>query len=137
VREAKRVTTWEGDLTTQGALAAFLADGHHAAHVRRAARVYRERRDLVLTALDRLDDLLEIVPSVVGLHLCARFRDLTTHDREVAQRAGAQGVRVEPLSARFHDLQPIPGLSVGVGGITAEAIPDAMRRLERVIARRP
>ncbi len=44
LREAKRVTTWEGDLTTQGALAEFLAEGHHAAHVRRAAKVYRERR---------------------------------------------------------------------------------------------
>ena len=62
LREAKRVTTWEGDLTTQGALAEFLAEGHHAAHVRRATRVYRERRALVLDGLARLDDVLRRGP---------------------------------------------------------------------------
>ncbi|MBO0844337.1 MAG: PLP-dependent aminotransferase family protein, partial [Nocardioides sp.] len=95
LREAKRVTTWEGDLTTQGALAAFLAEGHHAAHVRRATKVYRERRDLVLAGLADLGDLLEAVPSVAGLHVCARFRDPSTDDRAVVRRAAALGVRVE------------------------------------------
>ena len=133
LREAKRVTTWEGDLTTQGALAEFLAEGHHAAHVRRAAKVYRERRRLVLTALHRLDDVLEVMPSVAGLHVCALFRDESADDREMTARAAARGVRVDALSERYRDQTPRPGLAVGFGGIDAEALPDALRRLEEAV----
>jgi GntR family transcriptional regulator/MocR family aminotransferase len=135
LREAKRVTTWEGDLTTQGALAEFLAEGHHAAHVRRATRVYRERRALVLEGLARLDDVLEVVPSVAGLHTCAWFRDGSVDDRVVAARAAARGVVVEPLAGRYRDRSPRPGLAIGYGGTEAEAVPDAMRRLEEAIRR--
>jgi GntR family transcriptional regulator/MocR family aminotransferase len=133
IREAKRVTTWEGDLTTQGALAEFLAEGHHAAHVRRATRVYRERRALVLDGLSRLDDVLDLVPSVAGLHVSARFRDQAVDDRAVAARAGARGVGVEAMSDRYREQPPCPGLSIGFGGVDSDAIPDALRRLERAV----
>jgi len=129
LREAKLVTTWEGDLTTQGALAEFLAEGHHAAHVRRAARVYRERRDLVLAGLTTLEHVLQVVPSVAGLHVAARFRDETTDDRAVVRRAAHRGVRVEALSDHHREHPPRPGLAIGFGGVEAGAIPDAMIRL--------
>jgi GntR family transcriptional regulator/MocR family aminotransferase len=133
LREAKRVTTWEGDLTTQGALAEFLAEGHHAAHVRRATRVYRARRDLVLTALAELDDVLTVMPSVAGLHVCARFRDETVDDRDVVRRAARRGVRVEALSGHHREQPPRPGLAIGFGGIDSAEIPDAMARLASVL----
>ena len=133
LREAKLVTTWEGDLTTQGALAEFLAEGHHATHVRRATRVYRERRALVLDMLGRLDDLLEVVPSVAGLHVAARFRDGTTDDRAVVARAAARGVRVVALSEHHREQPSRPGLTVGFGGIQVAELPDALHRLERAI----
>jgi len=133
LREAKRVTAWEGDLTTQGALASFLAEGHHAAHVRRATKAYRERRDLVLEGLAGLDDVLEVVPAVAGLHLGARFRDPTTDDQDVVRRAAARGVRVEAWSEHRRDSEPRPGLALGYGGIDAEAAPDAMARLTAAI----
>jgi GntR family transcriptional regulator/MocR family aminotransferase len=133
LREAKRVTTWEGDLTTQGALAEFLAEGHHAAHVRRVAKVYRVRRDRLLEGLARLDDLLETVPSVAGLHVSARFLDATTDDAAVVARAAARGVRVEALSA-YHREQPVrPGLALGFAGVEPDAFPDALVRLEAAI----
>ncbi len=133
LREAKRVTTWEGDLTTQGALASFLAEGHHAAHVRRALRVYRTRREALLTGLAGLDDLLTPVPSVAGLHLCLRFRDPAVDDRAVVARAVGRGVRIEPLS-QYRLEQPVgPGLVLGYGGIEADAVPDALARLGQVL----
>lgn len=129
LREAKRVTSWEGDLTTQGALAEFLAEGHHAAHVRRATRVYRERRALVLEGLVGLHDVLRVFPSVAGLHVAAGFRDETTDDRAVVRRAAHRGVRLEALSDHHRDQPARPGLAVGFGGIEADAVPDAMTRL--------
>ena len=71
--------------------------------------------------------------SVAGLHVCALFRDPTTDDRGVADRAGVHGVRVEALSSRFREQPAHPGLSLGFGGIDAEAVPDAMRLLERAV----
>ena len=129
LREAKRVTTWEGDLTTQGALAEFLAEGHHAAHVRRAAKVYRERRRSLLEELAGLDDLLEVVPSVAGLHVSAHFRDPGTDDTAAVARVAARGVRVEALS-RYHRQAPVrPGLALGFAGVAVEALPEAVARL--------
>jgi GntR family transcriptional regulator / MocR family aminotransferase len=133
LREAKLVTTWEGDATTQGALAEFLAEGHHAAHVRRAARVYRERRRLLLAALGELDDLLDVVPSVAGLHVCATFREQATDDRAVVARAAARGVRVQALSDHYREQDACSGLVLGFGGIDADALPDALRRLTAVL----
>ena len=134
LREAKRVTTWEGDLTTQGALAEFLAEGHHAAHVRRATRVYRERRDLVLAGLTRLDGVLRVVPSVAGLHVAARFVDETVDDHAVVRRAAQRGVRVEALSAHQRDRPARPGLAVGFAGIHTDAVPDAVDRLVAAVS---
>ncbi len=90
----------------------------------------------MLDGLARLDDVLEVVPSVAGLHVARLFRDGATDDRAVAARAAARGVRVEALSARYRERPPRPGLAVGFGGIDAEAVPDAMRRLERPSAAR-
>jgi GntR family transcriptional regulator/MocR family aminotransferase len=133
LREAKRVTTWEGDLTTQGALAEFLAEGHHAAHVRRVAKVYRPRRDLLLEGLARLDDLLEVVPSVAGLHVSTRFVDPATDDLAVVARAAARGVHVEGLSAYHRDQPAPPGLALGFAGVEPDAFPDALARLEEAV----
>lgn len=134
LREAKRVTCWEGDLTTQGALAAFLAEGHHAAHVRRATRVYRARRTRVLEGLAGLDDVLRPVPSVAGLHVAARFRDERIDDRAVVRRAARRGVRLEALSEHHREQPALPGLAIGFGGIDEQAIPDAMSRLADAVS---
>ena len=133
LRRAKQVTSWEGDQTTQGALAEFLAEGHHSAHVRRATRVYRERRHLVLDGLATLDDVLQVIPSVAGLHVAARFIDESVDDRAVVRRAAQRGVRVEALSDHHSDQPARPGLVVGFGGIGAEEVPDAMTRLKEAL----
>ncbi|HET8665785.1 MAG TPA: PLP-dependent aminotransferase family protein [Nocardioides sp.] len=133
LRRAKQVTSWEGDLTTQGALAAFLAEGHHAAHVRRATRVYRERRDMLLDHLSRLDDVLRVIPSVAGLHVAATFVDESVDDRAVVRRAAQRGVRVEALSDHHRGRPARPGLVIGFGGVDVEALPDAMTRLEAAV----
>jgi GntR family transcriptional regulator/MocR family aminotransferase len=77
--------------------------------------------------------VLQVVPSVAGLHVCARFRDESVDDRAVATRAASRGVQVDPLSERYRDQTPRPGLAIGFGGIEADAVPDAMRRLAQAI----
>lgn len=135
LREAKRVSMWEGDVVTHGALADFIAEGHHAAHVRRASRVYGERRSRLLAELSRFDDVLEVMPSVAGLHVSVHFRDQSVDDRSVAAEAARHGVRTEALTPRYLEQPPVQGLVMGIGTIDADAIQDAVRRLGRALPR--
>ena len=134
LREAKQVTDWAGDAVTQGALARLMAEGLLGPHLRRAARVYGERRQVLLLALEsRLADELEVIPSVAGLHVCARFRSPDVDDVAVVQEAARQGVLVEALSPRFLTEPPRPGLVMGFGTTTAERIPEAVDRLAQAV----
>ncbi len=137
LREAKRVTVWDGDAVTQGALADFLAEGHHAAHVKRATKVYRARRDALLhglTSPEGLADWLEVIPSAAGLHLCTLLRDPALDDVTIAAAALAAGVYVEPLSVRHLEQPPRHGLAFGTGGIPLEGIAPALATLRGVFS---
>jgi GntR family transcriptional regulator/MocR family aminotransferase len=128
------VTDWSGDVVTQGALAAFLADGHLATHVRRATRVYGERRRLLLDALDRrLADILAVQPSVAGLHVAATFLDGEVDDAGAVARAREAGVALDPLSPRYRGPVSRSGLVLGFGGVAAADIPSAVGTLARVL----
>jgi GntR family transcriptional regulator/MocR family aminotransferase len=134
LRQAKLLSDWQGDIVTQGALAQFMAEGLFAPHVRRATRVYRERRTALLDTLaDLSPSALEVLPSVAGLHVCTYFADTAVDDVDVARRASAVGVAVEPLSPRFHTVTPRPGLALGFRHITAKRIPEAITRLRAVL----
>jgi GntR family transcriptional regulator/MocR family aminotransferase len=134
LREAKRVTMWDGDAVTQRALADFLAEGHHAAHVKRATKVYRGRREELLQGLGRLDRWLEVVPSAAGLHVCTFLRDARLDDVDIADAALAAGVFVDPLSPRHLEQPARHGLAFGVGGIREGEIGRALAALADVLA---
>ena len=131
LREAKRVTTWEGDLTTQGALAEFLAEGHHAAHVRRAHTVYRERRDLRArragAARRRPARSCRRWPGCTWPRGSAT-RASTTGPSSPGRRSA--GVRVEALSDHHRAARRDRAWRSGFAGIEADAVPDAIARLE-------
>lgn len=132
LRRAKVLTDWQGDRVTQSALARFLDEGLLSAHLRRSLRVYRERRETLLAAVDQLDRLA-VLPAAAGLHVCLRFNDGSVDDQEVTRRAAAAGVTVEPVSRRFLDITPWPGLALGFGRIPVERIGQAVERLAGII----
>ena len=125
-----------GDAVTQGALADFLAEGHHAAHVKRATKVYRARREALLDGLTapRLADWLEVVPSAAGLHLCTLFRDPDLDDVTIAEAALAAGVFVEPLSVRHLEQPPRHGLAFGSAAYPWTGIGPALTTLRGVLS---
>ncbi|MFM6849094.1 MAG: PLP-dependent aminotransferase family protein, partial [Terrabacter sp.] len=133
LREAKRVTMWDGDAVTQRALADFLAEGHHAAHVKRATKVYRARRDELLQGLAGLDDWVEVVPSAAGLHVCTFLRDSRLDDVVIADDALVAGVFVDPISPRHVEQPARHGLGFGVGGIREGEIGPALAVLKNVL----
>src|SRR5258706_9077763 len=67
---AKNCLDWHCSTGVQMGVAAFVADGELAAHVRRMREVYRRRRQVLLDALRReLSLWLEPVPSYYGIHV--------------------------------------------------------------------
>lgn len=134
LRQAKLLTDWQGDAVTQGALARFMAEGLLSAHVRRVTRVYAQRRAALVSGLESLPaGTLELLPSSAGLHLCTYFVDRTVDDVAVARAASEAGVSLEPVSVRFLDTPPRPGLAMGFRRVTVERVPEAIRRLSTVL----
>ena len=118
----------------QAAVADFIAEGHLLRHVRRMRSEYAERRRVLEQMLKRhLGDRVEILPAIAGLHLAVVLPGVDTD--ELTRRAWAAGVGVEPLSRYSFGTgkDERPGLVLGYGSVTAARIPEAVRRLARVL----
>jgi len=129
LRAAKLFADSHGPLDTQRALAEFIDRGLLARHIRRMARVYHDRREALLGALDRhLGDRVAAVPSAAGLHTTVHFRDRAVSAEDLAHRALEAGVAVQPLRP-YYRRRHRAGLALGYGLITAARIDEGIRRL--------
>jgi GntR family transcriptional regulator/MocR family aminotransferase len=134
LRGARQLADGYGALAEQAALARFLADGLLARHLRRARSAYAERRQLVVDSVGSLlGDTVELVPSVAGLHVTARFRDPAIDDRAVVRAAQEHGILVDALSAYAAD-SGTPGLVIGYGAADPASIRPGLERLAGLLA---
>ncbi|MDP2696791.1 PLP-dependent aminotransferase family protein [Thalassospira sp.] len=127
--------------TAQAALATFFTDGHFGSHVRRTRLLYGERRahlrDLIT---QKAADLLTILPSDGGLHLCTRLKaglnDIAVQERMVAARLDCRA-----LSSYYHDKSPenlalLPqGLILGFAGWDKIALSQSFDELTTILRR--
>jgi GntR family transcriptional regulator/MocR family aminotransferase len=128
---AKRCVDWHCATHAQDTLAAFIAEGHLARHVRRMQQTYAQRRRELLAGLEPLAPRLTVLPSSAGLHLSALVRNAAA----VAQAAAERGVGVRALAA-FHVGKGAPsGLVFGYGTIEEARIGGALAVLGEVLAR--
>ena len=98
LRRAGTVPALRGRLVEQMALTRFIDSGQFAQHLRRMRRLYAERRDALLAALDRhLRNVLTVSGAETGMHLSARL-ELPISDVAVARAARAQGLGLRPIS---------------------------------------
>lgn len=117
----------------QQALADFIREGHFARHIRRTRALYAQRREVLLTSIQRhLGDRLQVVGAEAGMQLTALLAD-TVDDVAVSRRAAQAGVSVRPLSQCHGGRTPRPGLIFGYGGIDPVAIEEGVRRLRRCL----
>lgn len=117
----------------QPALAAFIEEGHFAAHVRRMRTLYGDRQAaLVDSAARHFSGLLEVSPDEAGLHLVARLApplSARMDDTEASRRAASAGVTAPPLSGYCQGPAPAQGLLLGYAAFSAETIDAAAVRL--------
>ncbi|GGC20022.1 MocR-like pyridoxine biosynthesis transcription factor PdxR [Pseudoduganella buxea] len=124
-----------GRVAEQLALAEFLRSGQFALHLRRMRRLYRQRRDALVAALDRhLGRIATVHGASAGMHLSLRFADAALSDVAIVERARQEGIVVNALST--HAVQGTAGwngLMLGYAQVPAPQMDDLVRRLAAVI----
>lgn len=112
----------------QATLAAFMASGAFARHVRRMRLAYRERGEALVEALTReCGGALEPRPSATGMQLWAALRDAS--DAAVRDAAARHGIELAALSEYYIGRARTNGLVFGFGGVRPTAIRAAVRQL--------
>jgi GntR family transcriptional regulator / MocR family aminotransferase len=133
VHKAKFVTDWHTPTLVQAALARFIDDGGFAHHLRKTGAVYRARHEILTKVLTRdFAGLLELIPSVAGLHVAATAcRASADEIGAIVRRASEAGVEVQELS-KFGVHGPAqPGLLLGYGAIPTARIEEGLGRLRK------
>jgi GntR family transcriptional regulator/MocR family aminotransferase len=119
----------------QAVLHDFIAAGHLSRHVRRMRAIYAERRRVLVAALAReLGRTAQIVGDRAGMHLVVLLTP-GANDREIAMHALEHGLSIVPLSSCYaRGARGVrPGLVLGYGSTRADQIPDAVRKLRRLL----
>lgn len=124
-------------LALQPALAAFIQEGHFAAHLRRMRALYQARQDALLEAADRhLSGLLELSGSEAGLHLLGRLRVSGVTDHEVSAAAVAAGLLVPSLSAYYFEAPPggaTNAVLLGFSAVPEEVMDNQVKKLAQAL----
>jgi len=130
---AKALVDRHCSIETQDTLAAFIAEGHLARHVRKMTRIYAERRAVLLASLDRhCRSLLLPLHSVAGLHISAKLLapSVASH---LPANAEQRGLKLQAISRFSSARRPINGLGFGYGAIATHDIDAGIALLADVI----
>ena len=124
-----------GRVAEQLALAEFLQSGQFALHLRRMRRVYRQRRDALVAALqEHVGSVAEVHGASAGMHLVLRFLDTRLDDGAISAQAREQGIIAHALSSHALPGQSAwRGLMLGDAQIPAEEMDGLVRRLAALI----
>ncbi len=127
-----------GRTADQLALAEFMHRGHFSLHLRRMRRLYRQRRDALVAALElHLGDVADVYGGSAGMHLALRLRDGSTDDVELSTRLLGLGIMAPALSlhAVGTRAQPWRGFLLGYAQVPVEAMEPLVKTLAGVIRR--
>jgi GntR family transcriptional regulator/MocR family aminotransferase len=127
-------------LIDQQTLAAFIAEGHLARHVRRVRRHYAERRAALLQAIGEGGGRwLQPYPSAAGLHLALRLPE-ALDARRLLEAAADRGVGAYAASQFALDEGRCNAVVLGYGALPVESVRRGaqalLRAAERVMGER-
>jgi GntR family transcriptional regulator/MocR family aminotransferase len=137
LRSAMEDIGGRASLVPQPALAAFMASGAFASHIRRMRRLYAARQAALVEAAGRhLAPWLLVAPEPAGMHLVAGQTPALARrmdDREASLRALRHGVHAPALSEYYGGTPRRQGLLLGYAGFTEAEIETAVRALARAL----
>ena len=118
---------------SQAVVAAFMEEGHFAAHIRRMRLLYRDQRDAMVAALkSRLGADLTVDPPDQGMHLVAYTRRGLS-DVAIERAGRQQGVIVRAMSRLHVAAPPRSALVLGFSGYPRQTIGPAVESLAQVV----
>lgn len=127
-----------GRAAEQLALAQFLRDGQFALHLRRMRRLYRQRRDALVAALEQhLGSAGSVHGGSAGMHLAFQFNDKRLSDVALSEAALQRGIVAPALSmhatgARANGWN---GFLLGYAQVPAPQIDALVRTLAALVHR--
>jgi GntR family transcriptional regulator/MocR family aminotransferase len=129
LRRAKWLADRQTPVPEQAALADFIAEGHLERHIRRMRRIYGQRREALVEALDRyFGDRVEIRGDAAGMHVLVRFKD-----RNIADRAAAAKVQLVSSASCYLTEPPAGEFILGFSSIGERSIHEAIKRLAEAL----
>jgi len=132
--DIKRSSDSHSDGLTQAALAAFIAEGHLARHIRRMRPIYAQRRQAMGRSIEQhLGQWLQVLPGNAGLHLSARIHKGAS-TAAVLQAALDHLPGTLPLSAYAIAKARMHGLCIGYGCVEVDQIARAVRGMGRALS---
>lgn len=124
-----------GRVAEQLALAEFLRSGQFVLHLRRMRRLYRQRRDALVVALEtHMGAVATVHGGSAGMHLSLRFRDEGIDDVAIVATAQDHGIAVNALST--HNTQGVSGwrgLMLGYAQVPAEQMEGLVKQLAALV----
>lgn len=121
----------------QEILREFLRDGHFERHLNKMRGIYRGRHDFLIGELKKRSWVLSVSGDHAGLHVLVEA-DTGCSEREICERAAAQGVKVSGLGeyaltkdgggGRNH-----PVLLLGYGSLTEQEIQMGLTVLDSIL----
>jgi GntR family transcriptional regulator / MocR family aminotransferase len=119
---AKNCLDWHCPIPVQLGVAGFIAEGHLTHHVRKMRKIYKQRRELLLSSLEaELGDWLVPVPSFYGMHVAATAREAVDLER-LTDSLLRQDVKIHSLQRYFLGPPTHAGLVFGFGALGLQGI---------------
>jgi GntR family transcriptional regulator/MocR family aminotransferase len=125
-------STPSGRTVEQRALAELIRSGQFALHLRRMRRLYRERRDALVAALERhFGAIATVHGGSAGMHLALQFNDASLDDTEIAAQALERGIVARALSAHATGARANGwnGLLLGYAQVPAAGVDALVKQL--------
>ncbi|MDR7307305.1 PLP-dependent aminotransferase family protein [Rhodoferax saidenbachensis] len=124
-----------GRTADQLALAEFMRSGHFSLHLRRMRRLYRQRRDALVAALQQLGDVATVHGGSAGMHLALRLHDPQADDEAMSARLMQRGIMAPALSLHAVGArhQPWRGFLLGYAQVPAETMEALVATLAAVV----
>ncbi len=125
-----------GRTADQLALAEFMRSGHFSLHLRRMRRLYRQRRDALVAALEQqLGDVATVHGGSAGMHLALRLHDPKADDEAMSARLMQRGIVAPALSLHAVGTrhQPWRGFLLGYAQVPAESMEALVATLAAVL----
>lgn len=127
-----------GRTADQLALAEFMHSGQFSLHLRRMRRLYRQRRDALVAALEcQLGDVGAVYGGSAGMHLALRLHDNAADDVAMSAQLLEIGIMAPALSLHAVGLraQPWRGFLLGYAQVPVDTMDPLVGKLALVIRR--